>query len=96
MTAGDRSARAGRVRAPAGLRELAAAFDQMAARWTGRNRFGGDLVAAVAHELHAPIAVLQAGHEALLDGVAEPTPPNSARCVMRCCGWRGWLATCKT
>jgi methyl-accepting chemotaxis protein len=38
MTAGDRSARAGPVRAPAELRELAAAFDQMAARWTGRNR----------------------------------------------------------
>src|SRR5438067_1459482 len=30
MTAGDRSARAGPVRAPAELRELAAAFDQMA------------------------------------------------------------------
>src|SRR5690348_18389059 len=28
----------------------------------------------VAHELRTPIAILQAGHEALLDGVAEPTP----------------------
>ena len=28
----------------------------------------------VAHELRTPVAVLQAGHEALLDGVAEPTP----------------------
>src|SRR4029077_9387941 len=26
------------------------------------------------HELRTPIAILQAGHEALLDGVAEPTP----------------------
>jgi two-component system, OmpR family, sensor histidine kinase BaeS len=33
-----------------------------------------DLVADVAHELRTPVAVLQAGHEALLDGVAEPTP----------------------
>jgi signal transduction histidine kinase len=33
-----------------------------------------DLVAGVAHELRTPIAVLQAGHEALLDGITEPTP----------------------
>ena len=33
-----------------------------------------NLVADVAHELRTPIAILQAGHEALLDGVAEPTP----------------------
>ena len=37
-----------------------------------------DLVADVAHELRTPIAVLQAGHEALLDGVAEPTPDQLA------------------
>jgi two-component system sensor histidine kinase BaeS len=33
-----------------------------------------NLVAAVAHELRTPIAVLQAGHEALLDDITEPTP----------------------
>ena len=33
-----------------------------------------DLVASVAHELRTPVAVLQAGHEALLDGVTEPDP----------------------
>jgi len=33
-----------------------------------------NLVADLAHELRTPIAILQAGHEALLDGVAEPTP----------------------
>ena len=38
------------------------------------NREMLDLVADVAHELRTPIAILQAGHEALLDGVAEPTP----------------------
>jgi two-component system sensor histidine kinase BaeS len=73
MTAGDRSARAGPVRAPAELRELAAAFDQMAGTLDRQEQIRRDLVAAVAHELRTPIAVLQAGHEALLDGVAEPT-----------------------
>src|SRR6202000_3350804 len=34
-----------------------------------------DLVADVAHELRIPVAILQARHEALLDGVGEP---NSA------------------
>jgi signal transduction histidine kinase len=33
-----------------------------------------DLVASVTHELRTPVAVLQAGHEALLDGVTEATP----------------------
>jgi two-component system sensor histidine kinase BaeS len=33
-----------------------------------------DLVASVAHELRTPVAVLQAGHEALLDGIIEPSP----------------------
>jgi signal transduction histidine kinase len=37
-----------------------------------------DLVADVAHELRTPIAVLQAGHEALVDGYAEPTPDQLA------------------
>jgi two-component system sensor histidine kinase BaeS len=32
----------------------------------------------VAHELRTPVAVLQAGHEALLDGLAEPTPDQLA------------------
>ena len=73
MTAGDRSARAGPVRAPAELRELAAAFDQMADTLDRQEQIRRNLVAAVAHELRTPIAVLQAGHEALLDGVAEPT-----------------------
>jgi len=37
-----------------------------------------DLVADVAHELRTPVAVLQAGHEALLDGITEPTPDQLA------------------
>ena len=72
--AGDRSARVGTIRAPAELRELARAFDQMADTLDYEDKIRRDLVASVAHELRTPVAVLQAGHEALLDGITEPTP----------------------
>jgi two-component system, OmpR family, sensor histidine kinase BaeS len=74
MASGDRSARAGRIRAPGELRELAAAFDHMADTLDQEDKIRRDLVASVAHELRTPVAVLQAGHEALLDGITEPTP----------------------
>jgi signal transduction histidine kinase len=74
MGAGDRAARAGPLRAPGELRELATAFDQMADALDRQEQLRRDLAADVAHELRTPIAVLQAEHEALLDGVAEPTP----------------------
>src|SRR5271165_1123185 len=74
MAAGDRAARVGEIRAAGELRELAAAFDQMAGTMERQEQIRRNLVADVAHELRTPIAVLQAGHEALLDGVAEPTP----------------------
>jgi two-component system sensor histidine kinase BaeS len=74
MADGDRGSRAGDVRAPWELRELATAFDQMADTLDREDQIRRDLVASLAHELRTPIAVLQAGHEALLDGVAEPTP----------------------
>jgi two-component system, OmpR family, sensor histidine kinase BaeS len=78
MASGDRTARAGGIRAPGELRELATAFDQMASTMDRQEQLRRDLVADVAHELRTPIAVLQAGHEALLDGVAEPTPDELA------------------
>jgi two-component system sensor histidine kinase BaeS len=78
MGLGDRSARAGQIRAPAELQELASAFDQMAASVSHQEQLHRNLVADVAHELRTPIAVLQAGHEALLDGVAEPAPAQLA------------------
>jgi two-component system sensor histidine kinase BaeS len=78
MGAGDRTARAGPVRAPGELAELAAAFDQMADALDRHEQLRRDLVADVAHELRTPIAVLQAEHEALVDGVAEPTPGQLA------------------
>jgi two-component system sensor histidine kinase BaeS len=74
MADGDRTARAGQIRAAGELRELATAFDQMAGTMDRQEQLRRDLVADVAHELRTPIAVLQAGHEALLDGVADPTP----------------------
>jgi two-component system sensor histidine kinase BaeS len=70
---GDRAARVGSIRAPGELSELATAFDQLADTLDRGEQLRRDLVADVAHELRTPIAVLQAGHEALLDGVAEPT-----------------------
>jgi signal transduction histidine kinase len=78
MAAGDRAARVGEIRAPGELRELAAAFDQMAGTLDRQEQIRRNLVADLAHELRTPIAVLQAGHEALLDGVAEPTPAELA------------------
>ena len=78
MGRGQRSARVGRVAAPGELRELAAAFDQMADVMDRQEQLRRDLVADVAHELRTPVAVLQAGHEALLDGVADPTPDQLA------------------
>jgi signal transduction histidine kinase len=74
MAAGDRTARVGEIGAAGELRELAAAFDQMAGTLDRQEQIRRNLVADVAHELRTPIAILQAGHEALLDGVAEPTP----------------------
>jgi two-component system, OmpR family, sensor histidine kinase BaeS len=74
MAGGDRASRAGDVRGLGELRALAAAFDQMADTLDREDQIRRDMVADVAHELRTPIAVLQAGHEALLDGVAEPTP----------------------
>ncbi len=74
MAAGDRASRAGEVRGLGELRDLAASFDQMADSLDREDQIRRDQVATVAHELRTPIAVLQAGHEAMLDGIAEPTP----------------------
>jgi two-component system, OmpR family, sensor histidine kinase BaeS len=78
MARGDRRSRVGPIRAPGELRELATAFDNMADAVDRQEHLRRDLVADVAHELRTPIAVLQASHEALLDGVAEPTPAQLA------------------
>jgi signal transduction histidine kinase len=78
MGRGDRSARVGPIAAPGEIGELATAFDLMANTLDRQEQLRRDLVADVAHELRTPIAVLQAGHEALLDGVTEPTQEQLA------------------
>jgi signal transduction histidine kinase len=78
MGRGERGARVGAMTAPGELRELATAFDQMADTRDRQDRLRRDLVADLAHELRTPVAVLQAGHEALLDGITEPTPDQLA------------------
>ena len=71
---GDRAARVGTIRAPDEIRDFAATFDRMADSLDRQDRLRRDVVADVAHELRTPVAILQAGHEALLDGVVDPTP----------------------
>jgi two-component system sensor histidine kinase BaeS len=78
MGRGDRAVRVGPIPAPGEIGELATAFDLMANTLDRQEQLRRDLVADVAHELRTPIAVLQAGHEALLDGVTEPTPAQLA------------------
>ena len=74
MERGERTARVGPITGPLELRDLGTAFDRMADTMDRQEQLRRDLVADVAHELRTPVAVLQAGHEALLDGLAEPTP----------------------
>jgi two-component system, OmpR family, sensor histidine kinase BaeS len=71
--AGDAAARVGSVRGPVELVDLARTFDNMADGLARQEQLRRILVADVAHELRTPVAVLQAGHEALLDGVVPAT-----------------------
>ncbi|HET6911528.1 MAG TPA: ATP-binding protein [Mycobacteriales bacterium] len=72
--AGDRHARVGSVDAPGEIRELTTSFDAMADDLVRQEKLRRNLIADLAHELRTPVAVLQAGCEALLDGVTSPTP----------------------
>jgi len=73
MEAGDGSARVGKTRGVAEVRELAVAFDQMAESLAGQAQLRRDTLADIAHELRTPIAVLQAESEAMADGVIDPS-----------------------
>jgi signal transduction histidine kinase len=73
LGAGDHTARAN-LAAPGELGELAAAFDQMAGTLEREDELRRTLTADVAHELRTPVTVLTAHHEALVDGVEQPTP----------------------
>jgi two-component system, OmpR family, sensor histidine kinase BaeS len=75
---GDRTARVGSLPGPTELAKLGETFDEMADALDRQEQLRRDLVADVAHELRTPVAVLQAGHEALLDGVVDATPVQLA------------------
>jgi signal transduction histidine kinase len=68
---GDYSARAP-VHGPREVRELAEAFNEMAARIEAGERQRRDLVADVSHELRTPLSVIQARIEGIVDGVYPP------------------------
>jgi two-component system, OmpR family, sensor histidine kinase BaeS len=74
--AGRRFIRIEKPRGVGVIRELLAAYNEMSHALDERDRLQRNLVADVAHELRTPVAVLQASHEAMIDGVTEPTPEN--------------------
>jgi two-component system, OmpR family, sensor histidine kinase BaeS len=73
---GDRSARVDPVTGIGVVRELVEAFNQSIDFTDQQDRVRRNLVANVAHELRTPVAILQAGHEAMADGVIAPTSEN--------------------
>ncbi|HUZ52800.1 MAG TPA: ATP-binding protein [Streptosporangiaceae bacterium] len=73
---GMRSVRIRRVRGSGVVRELLESFNQSTDSLDQQERLRRNLVADVAHELRTPVAVLQASHEAMLDGVTDPTRQN--------------------
>ncbi len=74
--AGDRAYRIEDVRAVGVLGELLEGFNASTDSFDRQEKARRNLVASVAHELRTPVAVLQAGHEAMLDGITAPTPEN--------------------
>jgi two-component system, OmpR family, sensor histidine kinase BaeS len=74
--AGHRETRIADLRAIGELGELLAAYNEVSDSVDRQERAQRNLVADVAHELRTPAAVLQAGHEAMLDGITEPTTEN--------------------
>ncbi len=73
---GDRSARVDPVIGRGEVRELLDAFNQSADFTDQQDQVRRNLFANVAHELRTPVAILQASHEAMADGVIEPTKEN--------------------
>lgn len=73
---GRPDARVGHVHGFHDVRELGAAFDQMADTLSRQEQVRRNLVADVAHELRTPISVIQASSEAMLDGISETTRAN--------------------
>jgi two-component system, OmpR family, sensor histidine kinase BaeS len=76
--AGNRGYRISDTSAPGALRELLEGFNASTDTFDAMDRAQRNLVADVAHEVRTPVAVLQAGTEAIMDGVAKLTQENVA------------------
>ena len=76
--AGDRNFRITKVRGVGVERELQEAFNRASQDVNQRDQLQRNLVADIAHEVRTPVAILQAGTEAMLDGVTELTLENVA------------------
>ncbi|HUJ04992.1 MAG TPA: HAMP domain-containing sensor histidine kinase [Streptosporangiaceae bacterium] len=71
--AGNRDARIRNVRSVGVLREVLEGFNASTNALDARDRVQRNLVANMAHEVRTPVAVLQAGLEAIQDGLAAPS-----------------------
>lgn len=58
--------------------ELAAAFNSMVQSLDRNRTINRQLLVGIAHELRTPLTIIQGNLEAMLDGVAEPTPGKIA------------------
>jgi len=74
--AGDRSTRIQDAQGTGVVHELSVALNEASDAIDQRDRLQRNLVANIAHELRTPVAILQASHEAMLDGVTPPTTEN--------------------
>jgi two-component system, OmpR family, sensor histidine kinase BaeS len=74
--AGDRSVRIAGARGTGVVHELSVALNESSDAVDERDRLQKNLVANIAHELRTPVAILQASHEAMLDGVTPLTTEN--------------------
>ncbi|MGH9087540.1 MAG: sensor histidine kinase [Acidimicrobiales bacterium] len=70
---GQTDVRVGRLTTDLELESLAAGVDDLAATLEHQETLRRNLVADVAHELRTPVSVVQAGCEAILDGMTRPT-----------------------
>jgi two-component system sensor histidine kinase BaeS len=73
---GVRSMRISHAKGSGVIQELSLAMNESSDAIDQRDRLQKNLVANIAHELRTPVAVLQASHEAMLDGVTAPTEEN--------------------
>jgi two-component system, OmpR family, sensor histidine kinase BaeS len=73
---GNRSMRISHAKGAGVIQELSLAINESSDAIDQRDRLQKNLVANIAHELRTPVAVLQASHEAMLDGVTEPSEEN--------------------